>query len=112
MKILINDFMQYMTHYSVEDCMGLMMRKNIYDVFEYIYEKLADNALEITITGCNTHAHKNIRTCYHICFEKREKTIVSITFLNEFYILPIPAIPKKWMDEFMKQKLSAEKYNE
>lgn len=76
--------MQYMTHYSVEDCMGLMMRKNIYDVFEYIYEKLADNALEITITGC----------------------------LNEFYILPIPAIPKKWMDEFMKQKLSAEKYNE
>ena len=33
---------RYITNYSIEDCMGLLARKNIYDVFEYSYEKKVD----------------------------------------------------------------------
>lgn len=99
---------KYTTDYSIEDCMGILARKNIYDVFEYSYEKKTDNAIEIIIKECNTHLCNNPRTCYEITFEKEVKTIIKVIFISEWYILKVPIIPKKWMDEFMKQKLDAD----
>lgn len=99
---------RYITNYSIEDCMGILARKNIYDVFEYSYEKKADDILEIVIKECNTHLCNNPRTCYEITFEKGERIIINVMFVSEWYALKIPIIPKKWMDEFMKQKLEAD----
>lgn len=50
---------RYTTDYSIEDCMGILGRKNIYDAFEYSYEKKADNVIEIIIKECNTHLCNN-----------------------------------------------------
>ena len=98
---------RYITDYSIEDCMGLLARKKIYDVYEYSYEKKADDILEIMIKECNTHLCNNPRTCYEITFEKGDKTIINVMFVSEWYALKVPIIQKKWMDEFMKQKLDA-----
>lgn len=71
----------------------------------------SNNAIEIIIKECNTHLCNNPRTCYEIIFEKRNKTIITVMFISEWYILRVPIIPQKWMDEFMKQKLDADLIN-
>lgn len=45
----------YYTHFSVEDCIGLLSRKNIYDVFEYSFEMKTESVGEIAFEHCNKY---------------------------------------------------------
>ena len=100
--------MIYYTDYSIEDCIGLLSRKNIYDVFEYSFEMKTDNAGEITFTRCNKHLWgNNLFPVYMVKFRKNKKTIIDIEFIRAEWLLPISNIPPKWITEFMEQKLDA-----
>lgn len=94
---------------------SLSILKNCYKHFsserQIINIKMTDviyKYIEIIIKECNTHLCNNPRTCYEITFEKEVKTIIKVIFISEWYILKVPIIPQKWMDEFMKQKLNAD----
>lgn len=41
--------MLYYTHYSIEDCIALLSRRNIYDVFVYSFEMKTETTGEIPI---------------------------------------------------------------
>ena len=100
--------MVYYTDYSLEDCIGLLSRKNIYDVFEYSFEMKTDNAGEITFIRCNKHLWNNIfYPVFMIKFRKSKKTIIELVFINESPFLIGSTAPLKWISEFMKQKLDA-----
>lgn len=99
--------MIYYTNYSIEDCIGLLSRKNIYDVFEYSFEMKTKISGEITFTGCNKHWWGGPTVIYAIEFRKSKKTIITIEFIRAPFFLPMPNIPQSWITEFMKQKLDA-----
>lgn len=100
--------MTYYTDYSIEDCIGLLSRKNIYDVFEYSFEMKTETAGEITFTWCNKHIWRGPVAVYAVELKKSKKTMIDIEFIRaEWWPLPIATIPPKWITEFMEQKLDA-----
>ena len=100
--------MIYYTDYSIEDCIGLLSRENIYDVFKYSFEMKTETAGEITLTGCNKHLWNGPILVYAVEFKKSKRTIIDIEFRHAGWFLPISNIPPKWITEFMKQKLDAD----
>ena len=118
-------FYQYETEYSIDDCMGLLSRKNIYDICDYFFEKKDEHTAELTMkfskgqimrfyAGQIDRSHiigvgviGGTRTLFRMEFERREKTIITMRFMSEAYILQSPATPIMYMDEFMEKKLSA-----
>lgn len=102
--------LKYCAPYNLKDCLSLLGGKNMYDVFEYRFEytnETLDNA-NIIFTKCNTHMCRSIRTSYLVKFiAKNDCTIIEMHFQDELFILPLPCIPEKWVDEFMEQKLDA-----
>lgn len=36
-RVVCPDVRAYTTHYAFEDCIGLLCRKNVYDIFEYTF---------------------------------------------------------------------------
>lgn len=99
--------MIYQTHYSVEDCIGLLSRKNIYDVFEYLFEMKTETAGEITFIRCNKHLWNGLPSHYRIELKRDENTVITLEFLREGPILPFSTVVPAWIAEFMEQKLSA-----
>jgi hypothetical protein len=101
--------LRYKTHYNLKDCITLLRGKNIYDVFNYRFEyKNQDTEAFIIFTKCNTHWCNSIHTKYSIKFVQEDNaTIIDLCFLNEWWILPLPCIYDKWVDEFMFQKMDA-----
>ena len=72
----IAERMIYCTHYSIEDCIGLLSRKNTYDVFEYSFEMKTETMGEITFIRCNKHLWNGLRSLYQIEFESDETTTI------------------------------------
>ena len=107
MKKHIDVLWSYSTKYSIEDCIAILERKNIYDVFEYSFERKTYNTAELVVIKCNTHLCRNIRTVYKIEFIEDKHTILLGRFINESYVFSRPFIFQEWMDEFMKKKLDA-----
>ena len=102
--------MTYYTDYSIEDCIGLLSRKNIYDVFEYSFEMKTETAGEIIFTGCSKQWWRNtLSSVYMVKFGKNKKTIIDIEFMNEdsVFVNFFLRFPPKWITEFMEQKLDA-----
>ncbi|MCH5258799.1 MAG: hypothetical protein J1F18_03545 [Lachnospiraceae bacterium] len=98
--------MTYYTDYSIEDCIGLLSRKNIYDVFEYSFEMKTETAGKIRFIHCNKHpllGRAFIKAVYTIEFKKSNKTIIDI----ELAYGALSILPQKWITEFMEQKLDA-----
>ena len=98
--------MIYCTDCSIEDCIGLLSRKNIYDVFEYSFELKTKTAGKIRFIHCNKHpllGRAPIKAIYTIEFKKNKKTIIDIE--NAYGALSV--LPQKWITEFMQQKLDA-----
>ena len=99
--------MTYYSNYSVDDCIGLLSRKNIYDVFEYSFEMETEVSGVITFNRCNKHLWNGNESVYMIEFTKSKNTIIDIEFKYEKPFLPFSTIPSSWITEFMKQKLDA-----
>lgn len=99
--------MLYYTHYSIEDCIALLSRRNIYDVFEYSFEMKTETTGEITFIRCNNHFWNGLRSHYQIEFIRNKNTIISMKFIREGPIFPFSTLFPKWIAEFMEQKLSA-----
>lgn len=103
--------MIYYTNYSIEDCIGLLSRKNIYDVFEYSFEMKTDNVGEITLIKCNRHRYGSFPflPVYAIKFRKSKRTIIDVDFINKDSVFAnlFTTFPPKWITEFMEQKLDA-----
>lgn len=99
--------MIYYTHYSVEDCIGLLSRKNMYDVFDYLFEMKTETTGEISFIRCNKHLWHGLQSHYCIEFKKRENTVININFIREGPILPFSTLFPAWITEFMEQKLNA-----
>ena len=97
----------YYTNYSVEDCIGLLSRKNVYDVFEYSFEMKTESVGEIAFERCNKHLWHGGRSVYQIEFRRNENTVINIEFLMEGIFLPFSTISPAWITEFMEQKLDA-----
>lgn len=97
----------YNTHYSIEDCIGLLSRKNIYDVFEYLFEMKTESIGEITFIRCNKHLWHGLHSHYRIDFKREKNTVINIEFIREGPILPFSTLFPEWISEFMEQKLSA-----
>lgn len=100
----------YYTDYSIEDCIGLLSRKNIYDVFEYSFEMKTETSGEITFIRCNKHYGSfPFRPVYVIKFWKSKTTIIGVEFINEdfFFANLLCTYPPEWITEFMQQKLDA-----
>lgn len=101
----------YYTNYSIEDCIGLLSRKNIYDVFDYLFEMKTGTLGEIIFIYCNKHFWNGHRSIYQIKFIKSKYTIIEVEFIKEGLFLPFPTLSPVWIAEFMEQKLNAIKYN-
>lgn len=99
--------MTYYSNYSIQDCIGLLSRKNIYDVFDYIFKMKTEVSGEITFNRCNTHFWNGDRSVYMIEFTEDKNTVIHMEFICENLFLPFSTIPLSWIDEFMKQKLDA-----
>lgn len=97
----------YSTAYSVDDCIGLLSRKNIYDVLRYSFRQDKGNTAELTVTGHAKYTCPQIKACHQMVFEENGNTKISITNLPCSKPVPLPYIPQWWMDEFMAQKLDA-----
>ena len=97
----------YYTNYSVEYCIGLLSRKNVYDVFEYSFEIKMESVGEIAFERCNKHLWHGGRSVYQIEFRRNENTVINIEFLMEGIFLPFSTISPTWITEFMEQKLDA-----
>ena len=98
--------MIYYTDYSLEDCIGLLSRKNIYDVFDYSFEMKTETAGKIRFIYSNKHpwaVRAPIRAIYTIEFKKSNKTIIDI----ELAYGALSILPQKYITEFMQQKLDA-----
>lgn len=100
----------YYTNYSVDDCIGLLSRKNVYDVFEYSFEMKTESLGEIALEHCNKHFWHGGRSIYQIEFRRNESTVINVEFIMEGIFLPFSTIPPAWIAEFMKQKLDAIEY--
>lgn len=103
----IAERMIYCTHYSIEDCIGLLSRKNTYDVFEYSFEMKTETMGEITFIRCNKHLWNGLRSLYQIEFESDETTTIRMEFIREGSVFPFSTLFPEWINEFMEQKLSA-----
>lgn len=103
--------LKYLTHYTVMDCFSLLRGKNVYDVFDYKIDFFeSENKASITFVKCNTHMCRSIHTNYILHFvPQADGTSIEMVFQNELYVLPIPCIPEKWVDEFMDVKFSAKR---
>ena len=99
--------MVYYTKYSVEDCIGLLSRKNIYDVFDYSFEMKTESLGEIALVRCNKHFWHGGTSFYQIEFRRGKRTIINLEFIREGIFLPFPTLSPAWIDEFMDQKLDA-----
>ncbi len=99
--------MVYYTNYSVEDCIGLLSRKNVYDVFEYSFEMKTESVGEIAFKRCNKHLWHGCQSVYQIEFRRSKNTVINIEFLLEGIFLPFSTISPAWITEFMEQKLDA-----
>lgn len=99
--------MTYYSSYSIEDCIGLISRKNIYDVFDYEFNMKSEEAGEIVFIQCNNHYWHGDRSVYKIEFKRSHNTIININFIKEGLFLPFSTISPAWIDEFMKQKFDA-----
>ena len=97
----------YYTDYSVEDCIGLLSRKNIYDVFDYTFEMKTESLGEIAFVRCNKHFWHGGRSVYQIDFRRDMRTVINIEFVIEGIFFPFSTIPPAWITEFMLQKLDA-----
>lgn len=97
----------YYTNYSVEDCIGLLSRKNIYDVFEYLFEMQTESLGRIIFNSCNKHFWNGHYSVYQIEFKRSKNTVINIEFIKEGIFLPFSTILPTWIDEFMEQKLDA-----
>ena len=96
----------YYTDYSIEDCIGLLSRKNIYDVFEYSFEMKTETSGKIRFIYSNKHrllVGAPIKAIYAIEFKKSNKTIIDIEPADECFSI----LPQKYITEFMQQKLDA-----
>lgn len=70
--------MTYYTDYSIEDCIGLLSRKNIYDAFEYSFEMKTETSGEITLNGCNKHLWHGPVAVYAVELKKAKRTMIDI----------------------------------
>lgn len=99
--------MVFYTNYSVEDCIGLLSRKNVYDVFEYSFEMKTQSSGEIAFNRCNKHLWHGGRSFYQIEFGRDKCTVINIEFIREGVFLPFSTLNPAWIAEFMEQKLDA-----
>ena len=99
--------MTYYSNYSIQDCIGLLSRKNIYDVFDYTFKMETEVSGEITFNHCNKHLWNGNKSVYMIEFTESKNTIIHIEFICENFFLPFSTIPQSWITEFMRQKLEA-----
>ena len=97
----------YSTAYSVDDCIGLLSRKNIYDVLRYSFRQDKENTAVLTVTEHVRYTCPQIKACHQMVFEENGNTKISITNLPCSKPVPLPYVPQWWMDEFMAQKLDA-----
>ena len=97
----------YSTAYSVDDCIGLLSRKNMYDVLRYSFRQDKENTAVLTVTEHVRYTCPQIKVCHKMVFEESGNTKISITNLPCSKPVPFPYIPQWWMDEFMAQKLDA-----
>lgn len=97
----------YSTAYSVDDCIGLLSRKNIYDVLLYSFRLEKKDAGELVVTGHNKFTRLQMKVCHQVVFGENGSTKISIKNLSGEKTNPYSYIPQWWMDEFMEQKLDA-----
>ena len=97
----------YSTDYSMDDCIGLLSRKNIYDVLRYSFCIEKENTAKLVVTGHNQFTGTQTRACYEMEFRGNAKTEIDIRSNSGGVIFLTHYIPQWWMDEFMAQKLDA-----
>ncbi len=97
----------YSTAYSVDDCIGLLSRKNIYDVLLYSFRLEKKDAGELVVIGHNKFTRLQMKVCHQVVFGENGSTKISIKNLSGEKTNPYSYIPQWWMDEFMEQKLDA-----
>ncbi len=97
----------YSTAYSVDDCIGLLSRKNIYDVLLYSFRQEKEDTWELVVMGHNKFTRLQMKVCHQVVFEENGNTKIRIKNLSGEKTNPYSYIPQWWMDEFMEQKLDA-----
>lgn len=97
----------YSTAYSVDDCIGLLSRKNIYDVLLYSFRQEKEDTWELVVMGHNKFTRLQMKVCHQVVFGENGNTKIRIKNLSGEKINPYSYIPQWWMDEFMEQKLDA-----
>ena len=102
-----NGIRTYSTNYSIDDCIGLLSRKNIYDILQYSFRLEKENKAELVVTGYNKSTRIRTRVCYEMEFNRNRKTEINIKSITEERVMSVRYIPQWWMDEFMAQKLDA-----
>ncbi len=97
----------YSTDYSMDNCIGLLSRKNIYDILQYSFRLKKENKAELVVTGYNRYINIPTKVCYEMEFKENGKTEISIRSVSKGKKIMAHYIPQWWMDEFMEQKLDA-----
>ena len=110
-NVVCPDVRVYTTHYALEDCIGLLDRKNVYDTFEYKF--YWDNAYFILFDEPLIPRTLDLRFCkgsvFELEFEQQEnRTRFVVRFHHvEGQANGIPYISQSHLDQFFRIKLDA-----
>ena len=123
---LRNEFTDYVTDYSVKECLSYMEHGNVNDVFYYAWEhREADNLLTFTEIRRSVMPLITMRgrgkPVFQVEFapsDTSDQTVIRVTYIgirlpkliNDSIIIPFPILPvhEYLVDEFWAQKLNVE----
>lgn len=101
----------YITNYSLDLCLEYMQHDNVYDKFEYAWEKKEDHYLITFIEYKNSMLSlaNAFKPTFKVIFENMgNQTGISVQFIKE----PLQSVPNVYtrdIDAFWQKKLDAEK---
>lgn len=95
--------------YSVEDCLSFLSRRNVQDrLFYQFYEE--GEAFFIRFLGESPSGEGRFASLYRLGFRQEEMgCCFRLHFVEESYNLPYPMIPFGLVEDFMAQKLDAQR---
>ena len=101
----------YITNYSLDLCLEYMKHDNIYDRFEYVWEKKEDYYL-ITFKEYKNSILSlatSPKPTFKVIFENMgNQTGISVQFIKERF-QPVPNVSTKDIDTFFEKKLDAKR---
>lgn len=98
----------YRTDWPLDDCMDALARHEEGDIFAYTLRRDPDGSFLLHFTRHNP-TNQPLDTLYQLRLDPGRRTTVTLIFLREAFGYKEPVFPARMLEEFLKQKLDAER---